>query len=126
MTQSKKKEPVCFEVPSNFEVTVSGKKLIGSAQARKNGGVLQHGSLPLNGDLTRIIRALNYPSEEKRLEATQRLLDHAGTIHSLTGKNVTLQEAQNAFITAFAKVLDLEFQQTNPSDSELSMAKELE
>src|SRR5512137_3016795 len=27
--------PVCFEVPSAYEITVSGKKLIGSAQARR-------------------------------------------------------------------------------------------
>ena len=39
--------PVCFEVPSTYEITVNGKKLIGSAQARKKEGVLQHGSLPL-------------------------------------------------------------------------------
>jgi lipoate-protein ligase A len=30
-----KNNPVCFEVPSNYEITVNGKKLIGSAQARK-------------------------------------------------------------------------------------------
>ena len=50
--------PVCFEVPSTYEITVNGKKLIGSAQARKKEGVLQHGSLPLTGDLTRICQAL--------------------------------------------------------------------
>ena len=50
--------PVCFEVPSTYEITVDGKKLIGSAQARKKEGVLQHGSLPLTGDLTRICDAL--------------------------------------------------------------------
>ncbi len=40
---------VCFEVPSNYEIVVNGKKLIGSAQARRKNGVLQHGSLPLSG-----------------------------------------------------------------------------
>ena len=88
VAQGNDKEPVCFEVPSNFEITVSGKKLIGSAQARKNGGVLQHGSLPLYGDLTRIIQVLNYPDEQKRVAGINRLLDHAGTILSLTGKKV--------------------------------------
>jgi lipoate-protein ligase A len=39
--------PVCFEVPSNYEILVNGKKLIGSAQARRKAGILQHGSLPL-------------------------------------------------------------------------------
>ncbi len=55
--------PVCFEVPSNYEITVAGKKLIGSAQARRREGVLQHGSLPLYGDLTRIVQVLVFDSE---------------------------------------------------------------
>ncbi len=38
-------DPVCFDVPSNYEITVHGKKLVGSAQSRKQGGVLQHGTL---------------------------------------------------------------------------------
>ncbi|HEX7976804.1 MAG TPA: hypothetical protein VF498_20525, partial [Anaerolineales bacterium] len=29
------KGPVCFEAPSNYEITVNGKKLVGSAQARR-------------------------------------------------------------------------------------------
>src|SRR3990170_3822558 len=46
--------PVCFEIPSDYEITNRGKKMIGSAQVRRKEGVLQHGSLPLTGDLARI------------------------------------------------------------------------
>ena len=56
-------EPICFEVPSNYEITINGKKLVGSAQSRRKGGVLQHGTLPLTGDLARITQALNFPDE---------------------------------------------------------------
>mgnify|MGYP000973933235 FL=1 len=48
----------CFEVPSAYEITASGRKLIGSAQSRRAGYVLQHGSLPLYGDITRLIDVL--------------------------------------------------------------------
>jgi len=58
-----KPNPVCFEVPSNYEITVNGKKLIGSAQARRKEGVLQHGALPLFGDLSRVITALRFPDQ---------------------------------------------------------------
>ncbi|MBI4730987.1 MAG: hypothetical protein HY781_02470 [Chloroflexi bacterium] len=50
--------PVCFELPSTYESTGGGKKLVGSAQARGREGVLQHGSLPLTGDLGRVLQAL--------------------------------------------------------------------
>src|SRR5512138_3756407 len=72
--------PVCFEVPSTYEITVGGKKLIGSAQARKKEGVLQHGSLPLTGDLTRICQALTFEQEARRTEAANRLLARATTV----------------------------------------------
>ena len=39
----------CFEVPSAYEITAGGRKLMGSAQSRRAGYVLQHGSLPLVG-----------------------------------------------------------------------------
>jgi lipoate-protein ligase A len=44
------RNPVCFEIPSQYEISAGGKKLIGSAQARRLGGVLQHGAFPLGGD----------------------------------------------------------------------------
>ena len=45
------------------EIIVQGKKLIGSAQVRRQGGVLQHGSLPLVGDIGRICLGLCFPDE---------------------------------------------------------------
>src|SRR5512139_4097803 len=80
--------PVCFEVPSTYEITVNGKKLIGSAQARKKEGVLQHGSLPLVGDLTRICQALVFENESERDSASARLLERATTLESALGKQV--------------------------------------
>jgi lipoate-protein ligase A len=118
-------ESICFEVPSNYEITVSGKKLIGSAQARKNNGVLQHGSLPLFGDLARITKVLKYPDEENRSAAVERLLAHAGTVLSLTGISVSLEDAQQAFIHAFTTELDIDFIMSQPTFSEMQYANEL-
>jgi lipoyl(octanoyl) transferase len=117
--------PVCFEVPSNYEITVGGKKLIGSAQARRVDGVLQHGSLPLYGDLTRITRALNYRDEATRIQAAQRLLDHAATVEMVTGRIVTLPQAADAFETAFHESLGLELEPGNLTDDELKRVDEL-
>lgn len=40
----------CFDATSFCEITVHGKKLIGSAQVRRGGAVLQHGSILLRAD----------------------------------------------------------------------------
>jgi len=117
--------PICFEVPSTYEITVNGKKLIGSAQARKKEGVLQHGSLPLTGDLTRICQALKFENESARIIAGQRLLERATTIESALGKGVSLEKAEQAFIHAFEAQLGLSFEQGELSVSELKRADEL-
>ena len=54
----------CFEVPSAYEITAGGRKLMGSAQSRRAGYVLQHGSLPLVGDITRLIDVLVLEPDE--------------------------------------------------------------
>ncbi|MFN2215474.1 MAG: biotin/lipoate A/B protein ligase family protein [Anaerolineales bacterium] len=99
--------PVCFEVPSAFEITVGGKKVIGSAQARRKQGVLQHGSLPLYGDLGRIINVLHFSNDETRSESLRKLLEHAANLEMITGSRLDWQTAANAFIDGFQSALDL-------------------
>jgi len=101
------KGPVCFEVPSNYEITVEGKKLVGSAQARRKEGVLQHGSLPLFGDLTRITQVLAFPDEANRQSAAERLLRRATTVEQVLGRVIPWDEAAKAFQAAFQEILNL-------------------
>lgn len=45
----------CFDEPAPGEVTVAGRKLVGSAQARLEGVILQHGSLLLGPGQERLV-----------------------------------------------------------------------
>jgi lipoate-protein ligase A len=117
--------PVCFEVPSTYEITVNGKKLIGSAQARKKEGVLQHGSLPLTGDLTRICQALVFEDESKRENAAQRLLARATTVESILGKEIIWEQAAASFVKGFEVQLGIHFERRVLSASESARADEL-
>ena len=119
------KGPVCFEVPSNYEITVGGKKLVGSAQSRRKGGVLQHGSLPLVGDLTRITQALCFTDEPARQSAANRLLERATTAESVLGEAVPWDVAARAFESAFAETLNLTLLRQEPSPAELARAEAL-
>jgi lipoate-protein ligase A len=124
-SSSRTANPVCFERPSTYEITVGGKKLVGSAQARRKAGVLQHGSLPLTGDLRRILQALVYPDEESRTRAAERLLRQATTVETALGRVVTWDEAAEAFVSAFRSVLALDLQPASLTPRELSRAEEL-
>lgn len=117
--------PVCFEVPSTYEITVGGKKLIGSAQARRSGGVLQHGALPLEGDLTRIVQVLIFHEEAARQRAAERLLQRATTVERALGRPVSWEVAAQAFVDAFRQTFSLCFRHSEPTVNEKARAEEL-
>jgi lipoate-protein ligase A len=117
--------PVCFEVPSAYEIVVAGKKLIGSAQARKKEGVLQHGTFPLHGDLTRITQALVFPDEAARAAAASKLLARATTAETVCGKVLAWHTAAQAFVNAFETELALTLERSDLTDLEKTRAQEL-
>jgi lipoate-protein ligase A len=117
--------PVCFEVPSSYEITVNGRKLIGSAQARRREGVLQHGSLPLCGDLARITHGLVFSDAAARQEAGARLLGRATTVESALGRPVSWNTAAEAIVEAFETELGLHFQPSSLSEAEEKRAADL-
>jgi lipoate-protein ligase A len=99
--------PVCFDGPARYEVTVAGRKLVGSAQARPKGGVLQHGTMPLTGDITRIIDGLVWNGPEARRSARERLRRRALTLQDALGQGVSFEEAVRAMIKGFRAALNL-------------------
>jgi lipoate-protein ligase A len=117
--------PVCFEAPSAHEITVDGKKLIGSAQARRRYAVLQHGSLPLTGVLTRITQVLHYSDETERAAAAIRLEGRATTIESELHRSASWDEASAAIITGFERELGIRFESTPLLTAEKDRATQL-
>lgn len=116
------KDPVCFQFPSDYEITYLGKKVVGSAQARKKGGILQHGSIPLHGDITRIIEVLNYPNEVAKGSARTHLIDRASSIEDSLGKRVSWDEMANAMIKGYEEILDIALIPSNLTKKELDSA----
>ena len=120
---------VCFEAPSAYEITAGGLKLLGSAQSRRKGYVLQHGSLPLRGDITRLVDVLAVsPAEKERLrQQLPRLattladaLDLPPDSESLAFPRVALAMAEG-----FASALELDLQPGTISARELRRSAEL-
>ncbi len=94
--------PVCFEVPSTYEITVNGQKLVGSAQVRREGVVLQHGTLPLVGDIARICTVLISHPDPARVRA------RAATVEGVLGRVVSFGEAAQAVAQGMAAALNLD------------------
>jgi lipoate-protein ligase A len=117
--------PVCFEVPSNYEVTAEGKKLIGSAQVRRRGTVLQHGTVPLYGDVTRICDVLVYENDLLRDWARTRVRERATTIETVLGRIVDWQDVAGAMLNGFRDTFQLSMLEGELTEFELNRAEEL-
>jgi lipoate-protein ligase A len=104
--------PVCFETPSHYEITWAGRKLVGSAQVRRAGGVLQHGSVPLVGDIGRIVDVLVYPDEQAREVAHAQVRVRAATLAEVLGQDVFFSQVSAALVMGFQSALQVDFVET--------------
>ena len=57
----------CFDAPASAELVVRGRKITGSAQVRRSGYLLQHGSLPRTFDPDLHARLLGLPARAARI-----------------------------------------------------------
>ncbi len=82
----------CFAEPAAGELVVGGAKLVGSAQLREDGALLQHGSILLDDDQPLIarLRAPGAGSEAARPVAP------AGTLRTALGREVAFAEVADA------------------------------
>jgi lipoate-protein ligase A len=117
--------PVCFEVPSDYEITAQGKKLLGSAQTRRFGTVLQHGALPLHGDITRICDALAFAEQSEREKARERVRRRAITLEEALDDRLGLEQVASALAKGFAQALNLDLEESQLSASEQERTVEL-
>ncbi len=99
--------PACFAGPARYEVTVGGRKLVGSAQSRRLGGVLQHGTLPLKGDIGRILDGLAFEDSGERFAARSHLCDRALTLETALSRTVEYAQVSEAMAAGFAQALNL-------------------
>ncbi|MEW6723998.1 MAG: biotin/lipoate A/B protein ligase family protein [Bacillota bacterium] len=62
----------CFDAPSRHELMAEGRKLVGSAQVRRWGALLQHGSILIDLDVERLAGSLGITAAvARRLAATR-------------------------------------------------------
>ncbi|MBC7870430.1 MAG: lipoate--protein ligase family protein [Chitinophagaceae bacterium] len=117
---------VCFESPSHYEITTSGgRKLIGSAQTRRKDGLLQHGTLPLCGDVARICDSLRYPDEQTRDIAKNNVRMRAATLADALGEEVDWHSAAEALAKGFIETFDVDFTVVDLSAAQRATAMQL-
>ena len=117
--------PACFDGPSNYEIIVGGRKLVGSAQVRKHGVVLQHGTIPLYGDVARISQALYFEKSGRKAALTTLLRRQATTLESALGRRIGFDQASSHMALGMAKTLNLDLVEEDLTVNEVNRATTL-
>ena len=105
----------CFESVGAWELMANGRKLVGSAQARRRGAFLQHGSIPWRSDASRLATVLGAP-----VDAT-RFIDLEGA----TGGVVDPNALDRACVAGFEDVFGARLLPGALTESEALRAAEL-
>jgi len=119
------RQPACFSAPSWYEVLVGSKKLIGSAQNRKNGFILQHGSIPFTFDAAKLVRCIRTSSPEHAARTEAMLAKKATGVSVVLGRPVAREELEGHLIAGFREVLGWEAEAGELSEMEKVEAEEL-
>lgn len=102
---------VCFNSTARYELTALGRKLIGSAQCRRFGAVLQHGSLPLVNEIDFFLNLLRFSSKEKCERARNLHTKKATSLDMVFGRHKDFTTVSSALLsgmlTAFEMVVDI-------------------
>lgn len=105
----KERTAVCFEKPAIYEMIVDNKKISGNAQTRKDGVLLQHGSIPIRFDEEMLFDLFRFSSEEKRIRQRNRFKEKATSIRAILGSEPTYEALCKAFLHGFSDALQVAF-----------------
>lgn len=103
-------------VPLN-DIVVNGKKVSGSAQTRREGVLLQHGTLLLGVDVDKMFCVLKVPSEKVK---DKIIKDVKERVTSLSG--ITFEEMVSSLKTSFATKFDAKLLADTMSTKEINRA----
>src|SRR5438552_6856068 len=114
--------PVCFDRPSAHEILLHGRKLVGSAQVRRAGALLQHGSIVIEPRMATLIACLKPDDDPKT--AAGRLDDGVAGLAEVG--NFEPGSIGWALAGAFAGEFDVQLEQGCLTEAEAGAAALLE
>ncbi len=100
------KQAACFTAPSWYEITALGKKIVGSAQVRKDGIILQHGSIPLTMDYKKLTDCMKTRSDEHKRRVESMLSRKAAGLSQIGGRSIDGARLEKHLFEAFELSFD--------------------
>ncbi len=114
---------ICFSVPSQYEVQVEGKKIVGSAQVRKGGVVLQHGSLLIKLEKDKLFSVFNFSSVQIRERIKSRF--KATSLEEILKKEISFLELSEILPQGFEEEFGVRLVESKLTIQEDKISKDL-
>lgn len=102
------------------DLEVDGKKVSGSAQTRRSGSILQHGTILLDLDFS-LLKALKVRPEKLEVRHLGSVEERVTTLRRVLGRKVGLTEVTDAIGEEFAKLFGLVPMHDSFKDWEMSL-----
>ena len=114
---------ICFSIPSQYEVQVEGKKMVGSAQVRKGGVVLQHGSLLIKLEKDKLFSVFNFPSDQIREKLKSKF--KATSLEEILKRKIDFSELSNILPRGFEEEFGVRLVESKLTEPEENISKDL-
>ena len=115
----------CFDAPSWYELVVDGRKLVGSAQVRKEGMLLQHGSILLHFDADLLFRLLKFPNEEIRQRLLTGFKTKACALDEVWTHPIEREELEQEICSGFCEIMGIKLIRSQLTEQEKALEEEV-
>jgi len=117
--------PPCFVSAGRFEVVVSGRKLIGSAQRRLGAAVLQHGSLLTDETHVQLADVLRVDKEADRAAVRRTSVSKTTNLTAVLSRSLEFEELAYAMRVGFERAWGITFADGALSERESEAVRRL-
>ncbi len=107
------------------DIVVNGKKISGNAQTRKEGAVLQHGTILIDADVRRMFSLLKVPNEKIKDKMIQSVEERVSTLKKELGREVSVDELRGFLIKGFEDAFGVRFEESELTSEEKMLAERL-
>ena len=116
----RKGSAACFDSISSHEISVKGKKLVGSAQYRDEGYLLQHGSILIDMNADKLFSCLKLKKKDKAKRLFERITT---TINEELNKKINKNDVEKAMVEGFENYFDINIHKIDFSNTIVKQAE---
>ncbi|MEM3420741.1 MAG: lipoate--protein ligase family protein [Candidatus Hadarchaeum sp.] len=107
------------------DVQVNGRKISGSAQTRRWGSVLQHGTILISPDIRLMFELLKVSPEKISDKFISSVFERVTTVERELGKRPSFEQVRKVMTEGFETALNVELSEEEMEKAELDLAAEL-